>query len=141
MRFSRYHTFILAAALAAVALWYFWYQPTRDDPTAPDMVSVLIPEAYSAREKQGQQLFEEKCAACHGLNASGTDNGPPLVHIIYEPGHHGDESFILAAERGVRQHHWRFGNMPRQENVSRAQIAVIVSYVRALQRANGIPAQ
>lgn len=144
MRVTKYHVIILGVILAAAALWYFWYQPTRNSPispTAQGMVSMVVPGSFSVREKQGQRLFEENCAACHGVNASGTDNGPPLVHFLYEPGHHGDESFILAAERGVRQHHWKFGDMPPQENISRAQTAVIASYVRALQRANGIPAQ
>jgi mono/diheme cytochrome c family protein len=144
MRVTKYRILIIAAILAVAALWYFWYLPTRNNPispTAQGVVSVVVPASFSVRERQGQRLYEETCAACHGVNATGTDNGPPLVHIFYEPGHHGDASFILATERGVRQHHWKFGDMPPQENVSRAQTAVIVSYVRALQRANGIPAR
>ena len=51
----------------------------------------------------GQLGFEAKCAACHGLNAAGQDGvAPPLVHIIYEPSHHGDEAFQRAASLGVR---------------------------------------
>ena len=86
----------------------------------------------------GRQRFDASCAACHGEFALGTDVGPPLVHIIYEPNHHGDGAFILAAERGVRAHHWSFGDMPPVQNVSREDLVEIVSYVRWLQREAGI---
>jgi hypothetical protein len=58
--------------------------------------------------------------------------------VIYEPGHHGDESFQRAAAQGVRAHHWRFGNMPPVEGVTRSDVKMIISYVRDLQRATGI---
>lgn len=86
----------------------------------------------------GKQLFDENCAACHGTNAAGSQNGPPLIHDIYNPGHHPDESFQMAVAQGVRQHHWPFGNMPRQPQVTKDQVAIIIEYVRELQVANGI---
>ena len=80
-----------------------------------------------------------KCAACHGVNAAGKDGvAPPLVHKIYEPSHHGDESFQRAAALGVRAHHWPFGNMPAVEGVTRGDVKMITAYIRELQRANGI---
>ena len=39
---------------------------------------------------------------------------------------------------GVVQHHWPYGNMPKQEQVTRDEVAKIVQYVRELQVANGI---
>ena len=75
---------------------------------------------------------------CHGENATGTEQGPPLVHKIYEPGHHADASFYRAVERGVRSHHWPFGNMPPIPGVSRKDVTRILAFVRELQRANGI---
>ena len=100
-------------------------------------VSVTVP-ALSARAKAGKLLFDANCKACHGENAAGSDNGPPLVHGIYKPGHHGDQAFLLAVRLGVRAHHWRYGNMPPQDQVSAEQAAKIVTYVRQLQRANGV---
>ena len=44
----------------------------------------------------------------------------------------------VAARRGVRQHHWRLGNMPARPKMSNSQMAAIIRYVRELQRANGI---
>lgn len=58
--------------------------------------------------------------------------------MIYEPGHHADGAFFLAAARGVRQHHWSFGDMPAVPDVTPQEVAAIIAYVRALQRANGI---
>ena len=103
------------------------------------LVAVTMPLAFTPKEQMGAKAFEENCAACHGANAAGRDGiGPPLVHIIYEPSHHGDQSFHLAAMNGVRAHHWPFGNMPPVEGVTTSDVESIVAYVRALQRANGI---
>ena len=63
---------------------------------------------------------------------------PPLIHKIYEPSHHADEAFQRAAANGVLAHHWSFGDMPAQPQVTRADMASIIAYVREVQRANGI---
>ena len=70
--------------------------------------------------------------------AMGGDGGPPLIHKIYEPSHHGDETFHLAGRRGVMQHHWDFGPMPAQPQVTEETMTQIIAFVRATQRANGI---
>jgi len=101
------------------------------------IVNVSVPQ-LSQKAALGETLFEKNCAQCHGDNGSGSENGPPLIHTTYNPGHHGDEAFFLAAKRGVRAHHWPFGNMPPQPQVSERQIADIIRYVRELQQANGI---
>lgn len=66
--------------------------------------------------------------------------GPPLVHKIYEPSHHGDMSFIMAVRNGVRAHHWRFGDMPAQTDakLTDGEIGAVIAYIRELQRENGI---
>ncbi len=90
---------------------------------------------------RGQQLFENNCAACHGQLAEGTENGPPFLHQVYEPNHHGDEAFQRAAANGVQPHHWDFGAMPpigAQNGLTRDDVAEIVAYVRSLQREAGI---
>ena len=100
-------------------------------------VSVRVPE-LSKLATDGKTAFDANCGKCHGKNAAGTDSGPPLVHDIYNPGHHSDEAFVAAAKRGVRQHHWPFGNMPPLPQVTNDQLVAIVRYVRELQAANGI---
>ncbi|HKO29592.1 MAG TPA: cytochrome c [Nitrospiraceae bacterium] len=86
----------------------------------------------------GETIFNTNCAACHGKQAAGTDHGPPLVHKIYEPNHHGDPAFLRAASEGVKAHHWQFGNMPKIEAVTSGDVDQIVKYVRWLQRQAGI---
>ena len=132
---------IVIAVAGAIAYWAL----LRNTGTAPSagtdggpMVEITVPD-LSLNARKGKQAFEANCIACHGANAAGRDgSGPPLVHKTYEPGHHGDAAFILAARRGVQSHHWRFGNMPPVENVSDEALVQIVAYVRELQRANGI---
>ncbi len=100
-------------------------------------VNVIVPKLGQVA-KLGEEDFNSNCAACHGKNAAGSGNGPPLIHRIYEPNHHADFSFKRAVDLGVRSHHWKFGNMPAQNQVKDYELVRIVAYVRALQKANGI---
>ena len=93
-----------------------------------------VPTEFQA----GETTFNTNCAACHGKQAAGTDHGPPLVHKVYEPNHHGDPAFQRAAANGVQAHHWQFGNMPKIESVTPGDVDQIVKYVRWLQRQAGI---
>ncbi len=108
---------------------------------------VLSTSAWSQEVRQpdlkgaavfGKIAYDKFCAACHGINGVGTDKGPPFLHRVYAAGHHSDESFYLAALRGARAHHWRFGDMKPVNGVTEKQVEMIVKYVRALQLANGI---
>ncbi|WP_370322009.1 cytochrome c [Oricola sp.] len=131
---------VTAIAVAAILIWRFALQPEPREMASAGaaLVEVKVPE-LSAEASSGEALFNANCASCHGTNAAGQDGvAPPLVHIIYEPNHHGDAAFHMAAQRGVRAHHWPFGDMPPVKGVGGDDIDKIVTYVRALQRANGI---
>lgn len=99
--------------------------------------TVVVPD-LDARERIGQENFIRHCQTCHGDNGSGSRIGPPLLHKIYEPSHHSDRAFVRAVRQGVTAHHWHFGPMPSLPAVTDAEIAAIIAYVRAMQRANGI---
>ncbi len=86
----------------------------------------------------GEELFESQCAKCHGVKGVGTESGPPMVHKIYEPGHHSDWSFRKAMSMGVRAHHWRFGDMERVTGLTEEQGEQIIKYIRSIQREAGI---
>jgi len=107
--------------------------------SAPDPDSILVPETLSGPAYFGQIAFEDSCVSCHGKNGAGdTGKGPPLIHPIYEPSHHSDEAFQRAATTGVQSHHWNFGDMPPVEGITEDTVALIATYIRELQRANGI---
>lgn len=100
-------------------------------------IAVAVP-ALSAKAQAGREVFNARCALCHGSNAAGSGQGPPLVHRIYEPGHHQDFAFRNAVRNGVMAHHWQFGDMPPVPGLSDNDIEQLICYVRELQRANGI---
>lgn len=100
--------------------------------------SKAAPSQVPAELQVGQAKFQANCAACHGVGGVGTSQGPPLVHKIYEPNHHGDAAFQRAAANGVRAHHWEFGNMPKIDGVTPEDVDQITKYVRWLQQQAGI---
>lgn len=97
-------------------------------------VSVAVPADLQA----GEGKFKANCAVCHGVGGVGTNQGPPLVHKIYEPNHHSDATFQRAAASGVKAHHWEFGNMPKIDAVTPEDVDQIIKYVRWLQKEAGI---
>jgi mono/diheme cytochrome c family protein len=138
---------IAALCLALLGGGYVYIARQSDDatpepvavmPGAP-LVQVALPETLTENAQIGQRIFDANCATCHGPNASGREGmAPPLVHKIYEPSHHGDASFQLAVAQGVRAHHWPYGNMPAVTGLTQGDVTMVITYVRELQRANGI---
>ncbi len=131
---GKYTSYVVIAVLLAGVGAFVWNLNSGGESGS---VSVTVP-ALSAFAATGKKVFDANCAACHGANGAGSDKGPPLVHDIYNPGHHDDRSFLRAVKRGVRQHHWRFGDMAPVPRISEQEITAIVRYVRELQLANGI---
>lgn len=141
----------VVVTVAGVVAWNLWRDGGDNSTSVADlphlpaglapapMVEVVIPASFTETESAGERSFIALCAACHGMNAAGRDGmAPALVHPIYRPAHHADEAFQIAVRHGVRAHHWRFGDMPRIEGVTRVEVDNIIAYVRALQRANQI---
>ncbi|PCH97854.1 MAG: cytochrome C [Rhodobacteraceae bacterium] len=131
---------ILGLIAASAIAWFSATRPTQDTAKleTTDAQSNIQTSELSPAAKTGETYFNAKCSACHGLNATGTENGPPLIHKIYEPNHHGDESFQRAAAFGVQSHHWPFGNMPPVQGINRAEVAKIIRYIREVQKTHGI---
>ena len=141
---NRNYLLVGACAVAAAAA-YILLRPTPANdvvnsapPEGSAMVAIQMPP-IDGNAAIGQRIFENACVACHGTNAVGVEGaGPPLIHVIYELSHHADESFQRAVALGVRSHHWRFGDMPPVEGLTRGDVAMVVAYIREIQRANGI---
>jgi mono/diheme cytochrome c family protein len=135
---NRRNMLIVLVLLGAAVVFYRTFYAPDQPATGAAMANVVVPD-LSVPAREGEALFNRSCATCHGKNAVGQDGvAPPLIHKIYEPSHHGDASFLLAARNGVRAHHWPFGDMPPVEGISDAEIEKITAYVREIQRANGI---
>jgi len=145
---------LIAAGVGALAVGAFFWSASAPPDTAvpvvsaamhgadaaapaPEESSIIVPQ-FSQVALTGEQFFGQFCSACHGTNAAGTDQGPPLVHPLYVPGHHGDSAIMSAAFNGVTAHHWRFGNMPPVPGIEEEHIRWITKYLRELQVANGI---
>ncbi len=107
-------------------------------PTVSPAILAAVEKPLPAELEAGEAKFNTFCSRCHGAQGQGTNNGPPLVHKIYEPNHHADMAFQRAAAQGVRAHHWKFGNMPKIEGVVPEDVTQIIGYIRWLQRQAGI---
>ena len=134
---------LLCLLTVATASFLVFSKNTTDAATelqvGEPIEGVLVPDQISEIGLLGKNIFDLKCQSCHGINAAGRyEMGPPLVHKIYEPSHHSDQSFYRAVALGVKSHHWRFGNMAAIEDLTKADVKAIISYVRELQRENGI---
>jgi cytochrome c len=127
---KRYSAYLTIAFMTMLAC--------RDSARERDVLARIELPTTPAEHREGDSLFAANCASCHGESAKGSDQGPPLLHVIYEPSHHSDASFVLAARQGVAAHHWRFGNMPPQPQVDSASLQKIIAYVRWAQREVGI---
>lgn len=134
--------YIVAIVIAlGAAAWFMFSSSDKKDASSQtgeqQASSITMPE-LSAMAKKGQIAFKANCAQCHGSDATGTNQGPPLIHDIYNPGHHNDMSFYRAAKMGTRAHHWQYGDMPPQPQVSDEEIGSIIQFIREVQKANGI---
>ena len=99
--------------------------PTESTPASP------------AGAGPGAELYQSSCASCHGTDLRGTDKGPSHLSIVYEPNHHGDDSFRSAIVNGVGQHHWNFGDMAAIPDLDADEIDDIIAFVRAEQERLG----
>lgn len=125
-------------AVAAVAIYALQPKTMIQPSKGRALAAVTVPE-LTGNAVLGRTIFNSSCKTCHGPNGEGQAGvAPPLIHKIYEPNHHGDEAFQRAVAQGVRSHHWRFGNMPPIEGLTRGDVKMILSYIRQLQIANGI---
>ena len=128
------------AAIAAGGAWWLWSQSdSTGQAEGQALADVTMPATLSPEAKAGQQAFAANCASCHGTNAEGRAGiAPPLIHKIYEPGHHSDMAFVMAARNGVRAHHWPFGNMAPVPGLTDTDLGATIRFVREVQVANGI---
>ncbi len=127
---------IISLVIIAVAATggYFWLS---QKPEAAAGLEVVMPE-LTVLAAEGEVVFQGTCAACHGANLTGTEQGPPLLHPYYRPNHHSDYAIVSAVQNGVAPHHWQFGPMPAQTHITDDELVRVIAYIREVQKANGI---
>jgi mono/diheme cytochrome c family protein len=121
---------VLVVVLVIAVVWFGGNSSNTDTGTG-------IPVQDADLVAAGEPVYQARCATCHGTDLRGTDIGPPHLSVVYEPNHHGDAAFVLAAQNGVRAHHWPFGDMAPVPGLSDEDLEAIVAYVRENQRING----
>ena len=130
---------IAGAVLAVVALVALGGTSSPRDPmTGENEFSIAVQDPELVTE--GGNLYRASCASCHGLDLQGTGVGPSLLSVVYQPGHHSDDSFRLAALNGVPAHHWKFGDMAPVPALSEEDMTRIIAFVRENQRIEGFEA-
>ncbi len=107
------------------------------DSTDRNRLHIPGPDFKASTEK-GSSLFSANCSKCHGVKLEGTDKGPSFLNKVYRPGHHGDMVFHWAVSKGVKQHHWHFGDMPAVAGLSGEDVADITAFVRLEQKKAGV---
>jgi mono/diheme cytochrome c family protein len=123
----RRHTTIAAAVTATIVViaTACGSAPAETEPAAP------------GGSGQGGELYQSNCASCHGADLRGTDKGPSHLSIVYEPNHHGDDSFRSAIVNGAQQHHWNFGDMAPIPGLDDDEIEAVIGYIRSEQERQG----
>ena len=135
---KRVKIFALLTVVAVIGFGAMFFIDTTAPKSADaKKTEINLPE-LNFQASIGKKLFDSNCSQCHGDNGTGSDSGPPLLHDVYNAGHHGDAAFYRAVKKGSPQHHWKFGNMPPVPAVNETQVGSIIQYVRALQTANGV---
>jgi len=121
--------------IAAIGGSYTWLSSR---PAKVEMDIIVVQPELTEPAERGKLVFQDICAACHGVELKGSETGPPLIYVAYRPAFHADYAITLAIKNGVVAHHWRFGNMPPQPEVAESEIGGIIAYIREMQRANGV---
>ncbi len=130
---------VMIALLATASVILLSGCGSGSDGDAERLARLGLPVAgYSPDTNRGAKGYASNCRECHGPGGRGTDKGPPLIHGYYVASHHADFAFYSAVKKGVVQHHWEFGDMPPQPQVSPELAADVTAYVRGLQQRAGL---
>jgi cytochrome c len=132
-------TIVAGVVLAVVAIVALGGNSSPRDPmTGQSEFDIPVQDPDLVAE--GEPVYRASCAACHGADLRGTEFGPSQLSVVYQPGHHSDESYISAMVNGVPAHHWDFGDMAAAPNLSQDDMTRIIAFVRENQRIEGFEA-
>jgi mono/diheme cytochrome c family protein len=98
------------------------------------------PDLAASQLDLGEEVFQSRCATCHGDDLRGTFVGPPLIHELYAPDVFPDDGIREAIANGVPAHNWDSDGMPPVSGLSRDDVEAVIRYVRSMQHAGGLGA-
>jgi cytochrome c len=124
---------VVLAVVAIVALG--GNMSPRDPMTGQSEFDIPVQDPVLVAE--GEPVYRASCAACHGADLRGSEFGPSQFSVVYQPGHHSDESYMSAMVNGVPAHHWDFGDMAAVPDLSPDDMTRIIAFVRENQRIEG----
>ncbi|HEV2260771.1 MAG TPA: c-type cytochrome [Candidatus Rubrimentiphilum sp.] len=118
-------TLILATAVASAQQTKV---PTNGNPLITPAPTKTLAPSFPAHPpigaiKEGQGLFRDRCASCHGLNLQGSAQGPPLLGT-----NAGNVDFMLQTGRMPAQFPWE-EEFDKPAVFSRAQINALIAYI------------
>jgi mono/diheme cytochrome c family protein len=123
----------IAALVVILVIAVVGFGGNSSDTDAGTGIPAQDPDLVAA----GDIAYQASCAECHGTDLRGTTAGPSHLSVVYEPNHHGDAAFVLAARNGVTAHHWPFSDMAPVPGLSDEELEAVVAYVRENQRIHG----
>ncbi len=125
---------VLVLLATAVAGAQQTHTPQTRNPLATPVPSPVANPVLSSVEGpnavEGQRLFVQRCASCHGLHLEGSAQGPPLVNVDAI-----DVDFQLRTGRMPAEVPWE-QEFDKPPAFTHAQIAGIVAYVMSRSSGN-----
>lgn len=116
---------LLILALFLIGVLYAGFAPTGKSSADETMTTSV---------KEGQELFAVGCSSCHGLNAEGTSQGPPLVGV-------GAAAVDFQVGTGRMPASSTGAQLPRKPDMyTEEEIAHLAAYVASLGPGPAIPA-
>ena len=94
-------------------------------------------QASLVSAEQGVTAFAGECIRCHGRLAGGTGRGPNLIHPDYGPSVRSDAQLRRSVREGMPGRRG-YDAMPAFPDLSKRRLERMITFVRELQRANGI---
>jgi mono/diheme cytochrome c family protein len=101
----------------------------------PDRGEVTGTSAPNATD--GEQVYSDYCAACHGADFEGTTQGPSHLDPAFDPELTTDADYEAAIREGAETEDFEFVRMPPIRSLDDQQIADVIAYIRRVQEERG----
>ena len=84
----------------------------------------------------GEQVYADRCAACHGRDFQGSAQAPSHLDPYFAPDNTSDDDYRNAIRNGAETSEFDFGAMPAL-NLDDQQITDVIAYIRSIQEERG----